>query len=348
MINIKKIGLLNALDKGPVICAEGYLFEMERRGYLKANLFVPEVVLDNPQVVEQLHRDYVHAGSDVVLAFTYYVDREKLKVIGKEKLLEPMYYDALKIARKVSFETRTLFAGNIGQSNVWKPGDKEAERKTIAMFEEQAQWSKQGGVEFIIAETISFFGEACLALNAIKNVGLPAIVNLAIDVDGLLRDGYTPEDACKRLADLGADVVGLNCYRGPRTLLPVLKQVTEKVKSHVAALPVAYHTTENEPTFEVLSDGKGNTVFPTRLDPHVATRDEMAYFAQEAYKLGARFIGGCCGTAPYHVRSMAEALGRKVAASKYSPAELTKKQKQYFIPVATMHKKGSLDDKTAR
>ena len=64
MRNIKEIGLLDALDKGPVICAEGYLFEIERRGYLKANLFVPEVVLDNPQVVEQLHRDFVHAGSD--------------------------------------------------------------------------------------------------------------------------------------------------------------------------------------------------------------------------------------------------------------------------------------------
>ena len=81
--NIKQLGLLGALDKRAVICAEGYLFEMERRGYLKANLFVPEVVLDNPNVVEQLHRDFVHAGSDVVVAFTYYVDREKLKIIGK-------------------------------------------------------------------------------------------------------------------------------------------------------------------------------------------------------------------------------------------------------------------------
>jgi betaine-homocysteine S-methyltransferase len=91
MRNIKEIGLLNALDAGPVICAEGYLFEMERRGYLKANLFVPEVVLDNPQVVEQLHRDFVHSGSDVVLAFTYYVDREKFKVIGKEGQLNIMW-----------------------------------------------------------------------------------------------------------------------------------------------------------------------------------------------------------------------------------------------------------------
>jgi betaine-homocysteine S-methyltransferase len=104
MENIKELGLLNALEKGPVICAEGYLFEMERRGYLKANLFVPEVVLDNPRVVEQLHRDFVHAGSDVVLAFTYYVDREKLKIIGKEDVLETMYHAALRIAKKVADE----------------------------------------------------------------------------------------------------------------------------------------------------------------------------------------------------------------------------------------------------
>jgi hypothetical protein len=119
------------------------------------------------------------------------------------------------------------------------------------MFEEQARWSKEGGAEFIIAETISFSGEACLAVKAIKNVGLPAVVNLAIDADGLLRDGYTPEESCRRLADLGADVVGLNCYQGPATMLPILKKITENVKGHVAALPVAYRTTEHEPTFEV-------------------------------------------------------------------------------------------------
>ena len=71
-----------------MICAEGYLFELERRGYLQAGAFVPEVVLDHPELVAQLHREFVHAGSDVVEAFTYYAHREKLRVIGKEHLLE--------------------------------------------------------------------------------------------------------------------------------------------------------------------------------------------------------------------------------------------------------------------
>ncbi len=81
-------GLRERVAEGPVICAEGYLFELERRGYLQAGAFVPEAVIDHPQVVEQLHRDFVHAGSDVVEAFTYYAHREKLRLIGREAALE--------------------------------------------------------------------------------------------------------------------------------------------------------------------------------------------------------------------------------------------------------------------
>ena len=79
------LGLLERLAKGPVICAEGYLLEFERRGYLQAGAFVPVVVLEHPDLVEGLHRDFVRAGSDVVEAFTYYAHRAKLKIIGRER-----------------------------------------------------------------------------------------------------------------------------------------------------------------------------------------------------------------------------------------------------------------------
>jgi len=74
--------LISRLNEGPVLCAEGYLFAMERRGYLQAGAFVPEVVLEHPEVVSQLHREFIRAGSDVVQAFTYYGHREKLRIIG--------------------------------------------------------------------------------------------------------------------------------------------------------------------------------------------------------------------------------------------------------------------------
>src|ERR687888_1479257 len=97
--------LLERLGQGAVICAEGYLFECERRGYLQAGAFVPEVVLDHPEVVAQLHREFVHAGSDVVEAFTYYAHRAKLRVIGKEDRLEKLNRQALVLAREVAGET---------------------------------------------------------------------------------------------------------------------------------------------------------------------------------------------------------------------------------------------------
>ena len=89
-------------QQGPVICAEGYLFEIERRGYLSAGAYVPEAVLDHPEVVAQLHRDFLYAGSDVMLAFTYYAHREKLRVIGKEDALEELNRTALRLAREAA------------------------------------------------------------------------------------------------------------------------------------------------------------------------------------------------------------------------------------------------------
>ena len=110
------------LERGPVVCAEGYLFECERRGYLQAGAFVPEVVLDHPDVVSELHREFVHAGSDVVEAFTYYGHRQKLRVVGKEDILEPLNRQALSVAAGVARQTGTLLAGNVCNTNVYEPG----------------------------------------------------------------------------------------------------------------------------------------------------------------------------------------------------------------------------------
>ena len=150
-----KAGLMARLDQGPVICAEGYLFELERRGYLQAGAFVPEVVLEHPEVVAQLHRDFVHAGSDVVEALTYYAHREKLRVIGREKDLEPINRRALDIAKTVARESGTLFAGDICNTNVYDPNDPASHKTVRAMFEEQVGWAVDAGVDFIIGETFS-------------------------------------------------------------------------------------------------------------------------------------------------------------------------------------------------
>jgi len=118
-------GLLERLAAGPVICAEGYLFEIERRGYLSAGAYVPEAVLEHPDTVARLHRDFLHAGSDVMLAFTYYAHREKLRLIGKEDALEEINRTALRLAREAALEGDALVAGNVCNSNVFVDGDPE-------------------------------------------------------------------------------------------------------------------------------------------------------------------------------------------------------------------------------
>lgn len=316
-------GLLERLSSGPVICAEGYLFELERRGYLQAGAYVPMVVLEHPDQVKQLHREFVHAGSDVVEAFTYYAHREKLRIIGKEELLEELNRQALAIAKEVAEESNALLAGDICNTNIYDLSDPDTHRQARAMFEEQVGWAVEAGVDYIIGETFSYAEEALVALDVIKETGLPAVITMAVHRAPQTREGLTPAEACKRLADAGADVVGLNCFRGPWSMLPLLETICSTVNVHVAALPVPYRTHDQEPTFQSLRDPGCDSLpsempFPTALDPFTCNRYEIADFTRKARGLGVDYFGICCGAAPHHIRSMAEALGRTPPASKYS------------------------------
>ncbi len=312
------------LRQGPLLCAEGYLFELERRGYLQAGAYVPEVVLEHPELVAGLHREFVHAGSDVVEAFTYYAHREKLRLIGREPQLEPMNRAALEIARGVARDTGALLAGDVCNTNVYL--DDAASRRAVrAMFDEQVGWAAEAGVDFVVAETFQYAGEALVATEAIRAAGLPAVVTLAIHQDPVTREGWSPEEACRRLADAGAAVVGLNCIRGPRTMLPLLEAIRAAVDTPIAALPVPYRTHAHEPTFQSLRDPEapGDRPFPIALDPFTCTRHDVAAFARAALDIGVDYLGLCCGAAPHHIRAMAEAMGRRPPASRYS-ADMSK------------------------
>ena len=326
-----KKDLLTRLNEGPIICAEGYLFAMERRGYLSAGAFVPEVVLEHPEVVSQLHKEFIRAGSDVVQAFTYYGHREKLRIIGKEDLLEPLQKNALKIANdaKDSFKDLDLMVcGDVANTNIFDPNDKNSFIECQKMYEEQVKWAKEAGVDFIVAETISWVEEMKIALKAIKDEGLIAVANYAIPRGEKTRDGYSVVDACKIIEDLGADVVGLNCYRGPDMTMKHLKDIRKNVTCHVAGLPVPYRTTEKDPTFLNIKDNQcdcipGDNAFPIALDNLYCNRFEMAEFAKDCVQQNINFIGICCGAEPHHVREMALAIGKKPISSKYLP-DMTK------------------------
>ena len=315
----KKENLLAKLEKDVVLVAEGYLFELERRGYLKAGPFVPEAVLKFPDAVRELHLEFLRMGTDVVVAFTYYGHRSKMKAVGLEDQLETLNVRAVELAKNVTDANGRLTAGNI--CNTWEYDTRQIDmsaQKVRNIFSEQVQWAVSGGVDFIVAETFSHLGEAMIALEVIKEVGLPAVITFTPATPQSC-DGYTWADACKTLEDNGADVVGLNCGRGPQTMLPLLSEIRQKISGHVAALPVPYRTDDHSPSFFDLRLSDGKNAFPVALDPFVLTRFEMADFTTQARDMGINYIGICCGAGPHHVRAMAEALGRKVPASEYSP-----------------------------
>ena len=322
-----KKDLIQRLNEGPVLFAEGYLFAMERRGYLSAGAFVPEVVLEHPEVVSQLHREFIRAGSDIVQAFTYYGHREKLRLIGKEKLLEPLQKNALQIAKDAIDEFKDLdllVCGDVANTNIYDPNDKKSHSECQKMYEEQVAWAKEAGVDFVVAETINWTEEMKIALKAIKDEGLIAVTNFSIKKGDKTREGHTPGDACKMMEDLGADVVGLNCYRGPKMTMKLLPEIREKVSCHVAALPVPYRTTEEQPGFLNQTDHgcdciPGGNAFPVALDNLYCNRFEMAEFAKDCEKQNINLIGICCGAEPHHVREMSVALGRKPISYKYYP-----------------------------
>jgi betaine-homocysteine S-methyltransferase len=314
-----RLGLLERLERGIVLGAEGYLFELERRGYVQAGAYVPEVVLDYPAAVKELHREFLRAGAEVMVALTYYAHREKLKTIGREGDLEELNRQAIRLAKEVAAEGDALVAGNISNTWIYDPKRHDETAELVRqVYAEQVQCAADEGVDFAIAETLGYLGEGLIALEVIKEAGLPAMVTFGGVHDKLI-DGYSYEEACRILDDRGADVVGLNCSRGPQTMLPIIERICQNVHCYVAAQPVAYRTTEEQPTFQALKDKGGQRAFPIALDPFQTTRFEMADFAVQARELGVRYIGTCCGAAPHQVRAMAEALGRTVPASRYTP-----------------------------
>src|SRR2546422_8634446 len=212
-----------------------------------------------------------------MVALTYYAHREKLKDVGRENDLELMNRQAVRLANEVACEGDALVAGNICNTWAYDPHNaKESSRVVQAMYEEQLTWAIEEGIDFVISETNDYLGEALIALQVIKELGLPAMVTLATTRPHQTWDGYDYVDACKILADHGADIVGLNCDRGPATMLPIIERVRSGGTGYVAAQPVPYKTDPAMPTFESLKTASGRRAFPIALEPFLSRRFAQA------------------------------------------------------------------------
>jgi betaine-homocysteine S-methyltransferase len=300
---MKKKGILERLKEGPVLGDGGYLLELEKRGWVRAGPFTPEVALTYPDALRELHVEFREAGADVLQALTFYASRDKLATVGLENRLEDLNRAAVSIAREVAGD-KCLVAGNLSLTWMYEPGSPAAADKVRKTFDEQLAVQVDGGIDFIIGETFSFLGEALLAVERARKTGLPVMVTICFENQDETADGKTATEAAKALVDAGADIVGMNCLRPPEHILAPMEEMRRAVSGYLACQPVGYHTPKDKPDFTSLP------AFPLALDPLQLTRQEMGDYAVTARDIGINYIGSCCGSAACHVREMARALGK--------------------------------------
>ncbi|MEE8536746.1 MAG: homocysteine S-methyltransferase family protein [Acidobacteriota bacterium] len=296
-------GILDRLKEGVVLGDGGYLLELERRGWVRAGPFTPEVILKRPEAVRELHAEFHAAGSEVLQALTFYASRDKLATVGLQDSLPDLNRAAVRIARQVAGEDR-LVAGTLTLTWMYEEGSAAARDKVRASYEEQLALQVEEGIDFVIGETFSWLGEAVIAVREARKTGLPVMATMSFDLKPMSWDGKGPAECAKTLVDEGADIVGINCLRNPEHTLPLIEEVRRAVSGYVACQPTGYRTPADDPDFTHLPQ------FPTEVDTLQLSRREMASFAVKARELGVNFIGACCGVAATHLREMARALGK--------------------------------------
>lgn len=299
-------GILEQLVEGPILGDGGYLLELEKRGYVQAGPFTPEVVIERPDALAQLHGEFLRAGADVLQTMTFYASDDKLATVGLAGKVDDINRNAVQIARAAAAETDALVAGNLSLTWAYLPEDPTSPDHVRALFDRQLEQQLDAGPpDFWIGETFSYLGEALLFVERAKPTGLPVMVTMCFEQPSPQSyEGDSPGECARKLRAAGADIVGVNCLNGPEQQLPIAREMREAVDGYVAAQPVAYRTTARHPDFTAPSS------FPYELDPLQLSRQEMADFASEARDSGIDYIGSCCGSVHAHVRAMAKALGK--------------------------------------
>ncbi|KAJ8781877.1 hypothetical protein J1605_010625 [Eschrichtius robustus] len=244
-----KKGILERLNSGEVVIGDGgFVFALEKRGYVKAGPWTPEAAVEHPEAVRQLHREFLRAGSNVMQTFTFYASEDKLENRGNyvaEKISgQKVNEAACDIARQVADEGDALVAGGVSQTPSYLSCKRETEVKKV--FQQQLEVFVRKNVDFLIAEYFEHVEEAVWAVEALKASGKPVAATMCIGPEGDLH-GVAPGECAVRLVKAGASIVGVNCHFDLTTSLQTVKLMKEGLeavglKAHLMSQPLAYHT----------------------------------------------------------------------------------------------------------
>jgi betaine-homocysteine S-methyltransferase len=283
-----------------VICAEGYVFELERRGYCRP------ARSSRGRARASGGRDAAPSrfrarGSDVVEALTYYAHREKLRVIGRESDLEPINRRALEIAKAVATETGALFRRRHLQHQRLRSARSGVAQGRARDVRGTGRLGATAGVDYIVGETFSWAQEALIALDVILKAKKTAVITLAMHKADVTReDGRSP--TLPAPGRCGRDVVGLNCIRGPETMLPLAARDSHRREDASGGAAGSYRRREGAVVPVAvrhplaLSDEDAGRSRGARSVHLQSLRDRQ--FGRDAMALDIRYLGVCCGAGP--------------------------------------------------
>lgn len=251
-----------------------------------------ELNLREPDLIRDIHRAYLKAGAEIIETNSFGANRVKLAEYGLEAQVGEINARAASLAREVAGE-QALVAGAIGPLGIRiEPYGPTSLDEAKAMFREQAEALLDGGADFILLETFSDMVEAEQALSAARELtDAPLICQMTIQQDGSTLYGTTPELFARRLDEWGADVIGLNCSVGPHGLLEAAERIASVTQRKLSAQPNA---------------GLPREIQGRKM--YMASPEYMAKYAKRMIQCGVKFVGGCCGTTPDHVKHIADAV----------------------------------------
>ncbi len=251
-----------------------------------------ELNLISPDLVREVHEEYINAGADIIETNSFGATRQKLQPYGLEGKIREINIAAAKLAREAAGD-KVFVAGAIGPLGVRiEPFGPTSFDEARDIFKEQIEALLEGGVDLFILETFSDLSVIEQAIRAVKETcDLPIVAQMTIQMDGKTTFGNTPEAFTIRLDEAGADVIGLNCGMGPNHLLTALEKMREVTDRKLSAQPNA----------GLPRDVQGRQFY-------MGSPEYMATFAKRFVQAGAKFVGGCCGTTPTHIKLIADSI----------------------------------------
>jgi methionine synthase / methylenetetrahydrofolate reductase (NADH) len=251
-----------------------------------------ELNVSNPDLVREVHTDYIKAGVDIIETNTFGGNRMKLMSHGLADQIREINVRGAAIAREAAGND-VFVGGAIGPLGIRiEPWGKTSIDEARAIFRDQAEALLAGGVDLFILETFSDLNEIQAAINGVKDIcNKPIVAQMTIEEDGNSLEGTPPETFVRRIEQWGADVIGLNCSVGPQTMLDIIERIAHITSKKLSVQPNA---------------GKPKNIEGRNI--YLCSPEYMASYAKKFVRYGVRLVGGCCGTTPQHIKAIRAAV----------------------------------------